>query len=49
MEYKGSTSAAKRWLTDFLSKVNAAAHVASAPEDGPDGIDRWTSNGIGIE
>ena len=49
MEYNGDTSAAKSWLTDFLSEVNAAAHVAPAPEDGPDGIDRWTSNGAGIQ
>ena len=49
MEYKGDISAAKSWLTDFLSEVNAAVHNTPAPEDGPDGIDRWTSNGFGIE
>ena len=49
VEYRCSTETAKTRLQNLLNQVNEMGNESAlAPEDGPDGIDRFSSNGIGL-
>lgn len=45
VEYQGDMKIAKEKVYEILQKVNAMANQTPASEEGPEGIDRWTTNG----
>ena len=49
VEYRCSTETAKKRLQALINQVNEMGkHSALAHEDGQDGIDQWSSKGIGV-
>ena len=48
VEYRGNRFVAEQKIRKILQKVNAMGKQTPTSKEGPEGIDRWTTNGEGV-